>query len=132
MYLLEALARDVVQGVGFVPSVGEDIEGDLPADGVGEPVVGEFVLQDFDERGAEPVLLSRTESVLRGSRASHRRSDLVVRLELVSFGYAAEKNQVDAMWRLHEHLRRITADGADIDHPVPEFDKSSAEMASDL
>jgi hypothetical protein len=55
-----------------------------------------------------------------------------VRLELVSFSYAAEKNQVDAIWRLHEHLRRITADGADIDHPVPEFDKSSAEMASDL
>jgi hypothetical protein len=132
VYFLEALARDVLQGVGLVPSVGKDIERDLPADGVGDPVVGEFVLQDLDERGAEPVLLSRTESVLRGSRASQRRTDLVVRLELVPFGYAGEKIQVDALWRLHGHLRRVTADGADIDHPVPEFDKSPAEMASDL
>lgn len=61
MYFFKALVCDVLQGVGLVPSVGEDVERDLPADGVGEPVVGEFILQDFDERGSEPVLLGRSQ-----------------------------------------------------------------------
>jgi len=45
----------VLKAVGLVPSGGEDIEGDLAADGVGEAQIREFLLEGFDELGADLV-----------------------------------------------------------------------------
>ncbi len=50
MDLLKLLIRDMVEAVGLVPAVREDIERDLSAYGVGEAVVWELLLQNLDER----------------------------------------------------------------------------------
>lgn len=59
MDLLERLVRDVLERVRLVPAVGEDVEGDLAADRVGEPVRAEFRLERLDEGGADAVDLRR-------------------------------------------------------------------------
>ena len=53
--LLKLLVLDVPQGVGLVPPSREHVEGDLPADGEGEGQVGELLLEDLDEGGADAV-----------------------------------------------------------------------------
>lgn len=50
MDLLKLLICDMVEAVGLVPAVREDVERDLSADRVGETVVWELLLQNLDER----------------------------------------------------------------------------------
>ena len=47
--------RQVLEAEGLVPALREDIEGDLPADGVGQLVVGELLPQLGDHRLAHLV-----------------------------------------------------------------------------
>jgi hypothetical protein len=61
MDFLEPLGCNMVQRVCFIPSVWKDIKRNLPANGVGEAVVGEFILEDFDECSSEAVLLGVNE-----------------------------------------------------------------------
>lgn len=61
MYFFESFVCDMPQSVCFIPAVREDVERNLPADGVGEAVVGKFILQDFDERSSKAVLLGVNE-----------------------------------------------------------------------
>ncbi len=49
------LGLDVLQAVRLVPAGREDVEGDLPADGIGEAEVGELLFQGGDEGGADVV-----------------------------------------------------------------------------
>ena len=47
--LLELFVLDVVEAIRLVPPMGEDVEGDLTADGERQSVVCELLLQDADE-----------------------------------------------------------------------------------
>lgn len=51
------LGLDVSQAVGLVPAGGENVEGDLAADGEGQSEAAEFLLDGLDEVGADVVLL---------------------------------------------------------------------------
>ncbi len=51
------LGLDMSQAVGLVPAGGEDIEGDLAADGEGQSEVAELLFEGLDELGADVVLL---------------------------------------------------------------------------
>lgn len=71
---------DVLQRVRLVPTLGEDVKGDLSADGVGQAVVGELLLESSDERLADVVLC-------------------VIRFELVSLLDAEGKlREVNSTW----------------------------------
>jgi hypothetical protein len=48
--LLESFIFDVSQAVGFIPSVREDIKGDLTADGIGQWVIRKLFFYRFDKR----------------------------------------------------------------------------------
>lgn len=50
MNLLKLLVCDMVEAVGFVPAVRENIKRNLSADRVGKAVVRELLLQNLDER----------------------------------------------------------------------------------
>ena len=104
---------DVLQAVGLVPSGGEDIKGNLAADGITgslistsnkfgpestlrKPQVGEFFLNGLDHFGSAAILL-------------------VPSLELVSF-----------------RLAGITANRTDVDHTVSELNESPAHGRESL
>jgi hypothetical protein len=89
MYFLETLVCNMLQCVCFIPSVWEDVERNLPANGVGETIVSKFVLQDFDECSSEAVLLGVNEPTRENL---DNKSNLVVRLELVSLSNTASRN----------------------------------------
>jgi hypothetical protein len=57
MYFLELFVRDMLQSVGLVPSVREDVKRNLATNREGKPVVRKFILQDFDESSSEAVFL---------------------------------------------------------------------------
>jgi len=66
--LFESLALDVTKGVSLVPTVREDVEGDLAANRKSQAIVSKLFLQDLNESRANAV-------------------DFVISLEIVAFLY---------------------------------------------
>lgn len=58
----EALVLDVVQGIGFVPTVRENIKRDLPSDRKGQPIISKLLPEDPDEFFSDSFFLSITVS----------------------------------------------------------------------
>ena len=52
---LKAFVLDVSQAIGLVPTSGEHIERYLSADGIGEVIVGELLLEGFYEGSADAI-----------------------------------------------------------------------------
>lgn len=63
MYLFESFIFDVSQGIRLVPSIGEDVEGNLSSDGIRESVIRELFLQRVDKCRTEAVLLNRSQQI---------------------------------------------------------------------
>lgn len=132
------LGLDVLQAVSLVPTGGEDIEGDLAADGVAvaerwlklnihgvyrsvdanlrETIVGELLLQGFDHIPTDVVDLIITKSIVSRnvpacpaiSASIAGSSGVNIRLELIPLLHAG-----------------ITSNGADIDHAISELNEST-------
>lgn len=57
MDLLKFLICDASKRIRLVPSMREDVEGYLAADGIGEAIVREIILERLDEAGSTAVFL---------------------------------------------------------------------------
>lgn len=120
--LREVLVFDMTQAVRLVPTVWEDVKGDLAADREREAVVGELLLEDFDEGLADARFLSILVSSGR---------DGVKLLRTLSYSSnslrSAILHHINVQCRCHyniqEHLRRVTPKRTDIDHAVAELDE---------
>lgn len=103
---LLGIGLEVLEAVGLVPAGWEDVEGDLTADGVAVLLLLELGRMRCEWRG---VLRQANIRKLLAEHIHKRLADLVLQIVLLV---------------LIPLLRtRITPNGANIDHPIPELDK---------
>lgn len=84
MYFFELLVHDVLQAERLVPSVGEDVKGNLAAYREREAIVKELLSQHLHEGGANTVLLGPT-SVSHVAPEEGNPKYVVVSLEVFAF-----------------------------------------------
>ena len=84
MYFFELLVHDVLQAERLVPSIGEDIKGNLAAYREREAVVRELLSQHLHKGGANTMLLGPT-SVSQVVRKETTPKYIVVGLEVFAF-----------------------------------------------
>jgi hypothetical protein len=76
----EALILNVVQGIGFVPTVRENIKRDLPSDRKGQPIISKILLKNVDEFFSNPSFLSITVGYHQHSGLVHGNSNTPSRI----------------------------------------------------
>ena len=124
----EGLVLDVVQGIGFVPTVRENIKRDLPSDRKGQPIISKLLPEDLDKFFSDSFFLSITvcyHSIL--GWFTDVQTHQIIFFKINPLLNPAASFNMRKWLKPYAGLRSIATDGADIYHAITKFNESTAE-----